>query len=454
MDNKIHISINDLNKRQTEIFKSVINTPASETKYHIIRASRQSGKSFLIIRLAIYFAFSKPNQKGGLISASFVQFEKVFKDIIDICPPGLIHSSSKGINTIIFANGTSLQFFTAKNYNSIVGNTFDFLIGDEVALYPPGALEIITPTLAAKKEAKAVFASTPRGKNDFYTYCVKGMDTSQSFYKHYRMMYTDNEQYDLREVEEKRKIMPEAIFKTEYLGEFVFGKSSVFGDFAKYQLIKNWILYEGNQLYAGIDWAGDGEDSTMLTIMDAFGKILYMFEPESNNIPEQVNELSLVLKKYNYPITYSECNGLGLGATEMLQLKANNIYKFYMSNTSKNDVVSTFILNMNENGILLPTVDLFPKLDTEMVAFVVSRTANGSLTYAHSKGFHDDSVDSVLIANYARNKMANIGGVIFDTDDIAEELNSPILTNEDYNQKIYKEKNSYTSFVDSLYPDD
>jgi hypothetical protein len=234
----------------------------------------------------------------------------------------------------------------------------------------------------------------------------------------------------------------------------VFGKSSVFGDFAKYQLIKNWILYEGNQLYAGIDWAGDGEDSTMLTIMDAFGKILYMFEPESNNIPEQVNELSLVLKKYNYPITYSECNGLGLGATEMLQLKANNIYKFYMSNTSKNDVVSTFILNMNENGILLPTVDLFPKLDTEMVAFVVSRTANGSLTYAHSKGFHDDSVDSVLIANYARNKMANIGGVIFDTDDIAEELNSPILTNEDYNQKIYKEKNSYTSFVDSLYPDD
>lgn len=459
-----HLKIDKLNAKQKEIVGAIWNTPPEITKYHIIRASRQSGKSFMLVRLALMFAMQAPNQRGGFVSASYVQFEKVFKDILRVAgknvdtgdkrrekPEGLIFSNKKGVNTITFINGSTIQFFTAKNYNAIVGNTFDFLLADEVAIYPNGALEIITPTLAAKREAKAIIASTPRGKNDFYTYCMRGMDDSQTFYKHYRMMYTDNEYYDIREVEEKKKIMPESIFRTEYLGEFVFGQGNVFGSFSKWQTVTAWEEpIQGNQYYGGIDWAGSGADSTQLCIMDAEGKVVFFYEPITENIPEQCNEMLPYIKKYK-PLIYSECNGLGLGATEILQTKVDGIVKYWMTNTTKNDIVSTFLLNANNGGIQLPSIDLHPKLDTEMCAFAVSRTPTGNLAYSHSLGFHDDAVDALLIANYARNKMAYLGGNIFDTDNIMPEEEPTDNAHTGWGMKSMMELKQGTSYVDVLY---
>jgi hypothetical protein len=42
MSEKIKIKIGDLNKKQLEIARAIINTPSSITKYHVIRAGRQS----------------------------------------------------------------------------------------------------------------------------------------------------------------------------------------------------------------------------------------------------------------------------------------------------------------------------------------------------------------------------------------------------------------------------
>ena len=40
--NKVKINIGDLNTKQTELARQILKTPASETKYHVIRAGRQS----------------------------------------------------------------------------------------------------------------------------------------------------------------------------------------------------------------------------------------------------------------------------------------------------------------------------------------------------------------------------------------------------------------------------
>jgi len=47
------VEINDLFGRQNEIAQEIISTPASVTKYHILRASRQSGKTFLVLKSLI-----------------------------------------------------------------------------------------------------------------------------------------------------------------------------------------------------------------------------------------------------------------------------------------------------------------------------------------------------------------------------------------------------------------
>ena len=46
----VKIKIKGLTIKQREIFKSITETPPELTKYHVIRASRQSGKTFLLLR--------------------------------------------------------------------------------------------------------------------------------------------------------------------------------------------------------------------------------------------------------------------------------------------------------------------------------------------------------------------------------------------------------------------
>jgi hypothetical protein len=60
----------------------------------------------------------------------------------------------------------------------------------------------------------------------------------------------------------------------------------------------------------------------------------------------------------------------------------------------------------------LPDVELCSKLDNEMSIYEAKRTGSGALTYSHPKGLHDDYVDSLLMANLARQRW------LFPTSDI------------------------------------
>jgi hypothetical protein len=397
------ITISDLTPKQYELFDKIVNTPASITKYTCIRSARQSGKTTLLIRLGIYFAFFKNNQHGAFISASTRQFLASFKLFLEVIPDSLIKNTIGG-NVINFTNGSSLQFYTALNYNSIVGQSFDFLISDETALYPMGSLDIITPTLSAKKEAKAIFASTPRQKNDFYNLCMQGNRLDNPFVREYRMSYLDNPYYDLREIEEKRKSMSPFVFSQEYESEWVFGKGAVFGDFSSIKQNKFAKYDPKDRYFAGTDYAGDGEDSTVITIVNQYGEIALIYEAESNNSVDQVKELAPILDKYK-PILWSEVNGLGKPITDMLldlenQKETFKVNKFITTNDSKNELVTSFLRDIHKENttIRIPDENICPKLDHEMSMFSVSRTQNGSLRYSHPDGFHDDHVMSMLLA--------------------------------------------------------
>lgn len=426
------VHIDDLNNKQYDIFRSIVDTKPSVTKYHVLRASRQSGKTFLLLRIAIQFSFQKTNQVGAMISASFSQFSKLWRELISIVPEGLIRGTDKSSNIIYFVNGSSLQFFTAKNYDAIVGNTFDFLLADEVALYPKNALGFITPVLDAKRQSKALFVSTPRGKNEFYHYCMRGMDNNNTFVEHYRMSYLDNPSFDLRVIEEKRNTLPDAIFKSEYLAEFVFGQSSVFGNFSKYQTVDSFEEPKLNETYyGGLDISGTGEDSTILTILDSKGKPVLIYEAESTALPDQANELIPIINKYNNANVKVECNGLGIGLAEILELHCDNIYKFYNSNSIKNKLVLKFKENLYNKTLALPTIDLYPKLDNEMSTYMVKQTSIGLTTFEHANGFHDDALDSIMMANLLKDELLN-GSEISTVSNIIQIKDTIVPTARDY----------------------
>lgn len=405
-----------LTRKQKEILSDIHRSGA---KYSAIRASRQAGKTVLLEHATVMLACFKSNQIGAFISPSHSQSGKVFKSLKKKIPKQLIRKtvSSNDDRHILLVNGTEIQFKSSENYDLIRGNSYDFVILDEFAFQRREAWEtVIKQTIAAKKKARVIAASTPLGRNLFYEWCINGMDEKNTRYKHYYFHYSHNPYYDVEEVEQAKKELPEAIFNQEYLAQFIFGNSVVFGDFSKFQTVKKWQEpKEGEAYYYGIDWSGTGEDSTVLTVMNQSGKVVLIKEIAAGRLKAQAQEVFEIIDKYK-AVGYSEINGLGLGATEELEDLTDSVFRFTTTNEKKQEIVKDLNLSFSDNAIELPTAELCSQLDNQMATYEAKRTATGKLAYSHAKGVHDDFVDSLLLANHARMKLEGAANSSMDYD--------------------------------------
>jgi len=436
MTMKTEVNINDLTPKEESIALDIINIPASKTKYHVVRASRQSGKTFLNERLALYFALTHKGCIIAYINALHKQNDKVYESMLKWIPEQLIARAVKGDNrSITFVNGSMIQFYTASSHNAVVGATFDYMFADEFALWRQSSWTYIQPVVAAKKNAKIIISSTPRGRNQFYDVCMKGQ-SDDPFYKEYRMLYSDNPYYDVREVEDAKNSSTDFAWRQEYMGEFIFGESKVFGSLMQYQKVNKWAQPDpGRRFFMGLDIAGDGEDATVIAIVDDEGKVAYIEEINDLTFPAQVRKLVPIINKYQAE-GYGETNGLGGPVVDMLQERNLHVHDFITSNKSKQQLVTNFIRLMHKDEIQLPTVELCAKLDNEMSLYEASRTAGGALTYHHPKGLHDDYVDALLMAYQARNVWLFGGQEFRGPDDYEEEGPVPI---EDYDKLSFRE---------------
>ena len=427
---QIKINIDDLFPRQEEIINQIINIPSEETKIHIIRSPRQVGKTELLIRLILAF-IAKPKTYGGIVSASWDQYQELLTKFLNLCPEEIIANVERSKDLVHFVNGSKIHFYTGKNPDRTRGPSFDFLILDEAAIYPKGAIDVIVATTTARKNAKIIIASTPKGKNDFWRYSQMARDGK--YVKEYIMTCYDNPYYDHQLLKEMRKAMPDLVFRQEYMGEFVFGKGAVFGEFAHLQKVDSWGEPEkGKRYFFAVDVAGGGGDSTILTIVDETGKIVFIYEATASTLRAQAQEIVPYIARFNAE-GFVEANGLGLGFLQDLQEFWPKTHKFWMYPEKKQEIITTALKEMAEGIIKLPSIDLFPKLDNEMVSYQVSRLPSGKLQYSHPDGLHDDCVDSWLIANYAKNYFVfDSVSMVKDFDEVPRISNPTTLDIQNY----------------------
>lgn len=420
------ISFNPLEgctKKQASILKTIYETGV---RYNAVNGTRQSGKTVTGENALSIFGLKKRKQLGCVCAPTNKQVKNFFTRFLERFPKFLIKKTNNtdANREIKFINDTRVVFLSTNRPDTFRGFSFDFIISDEHAFTTEKAwTEAIAPTIQARKQAKVLFISTPKGKNHFYKMCKNGQNKEAINYAYYFLHYTDNPYYYVDEIEEKRKELPKAIFLQEYEGQFITGTSTVFGDYSHVQNVRSWQKKkEGEKFYFGIDWSGDGDDNTTLTIINQYGKVcrletiyglnsLNKKKKKGELLPEgrlqdKVNEIAEIIKEYDAK-GYTENNGLGLGASEMLEneLGYDKVTQFTMTNTSKQDLVTTFIRDLNEANIQLPTSTLCSILDAEMTSYEVSRTATGKLKYEHSKDTHDDHIDSVMMANKARHEL-------------------------------------------------
>ena len=123
---------------------------------------------------------------------------------------------------IELSNGSTVRTGSINQVDSCVGRSYDLIIFDEAALADgKDAFNVaLRPTLD-KDNSKAIFISTPRGRNNWFAeFFYRGFSDDFPEWASIKATYTDNPRMSETDIAEARKSMSEAEFRQEYDADF------------------------------------------------------------------------------------------------------------------------------------------------------------------------------------------------------------------------------------------
>jgi hypothetical protein len=258
------------------------------------------------------------------------------------------------------------------------------VIVDESAFIPDlesGWQNSIRPTLT-DYQGKAVFLSTPRGKNYFYSLFMKGGETDWSSFK---FTTYDNPYINIREIEDAKLQLPAVVFEQEYLANPSENSANPFGS----AFIRNCIKpISGHPIVSyGIDLA-KSVDFTVIIGLDANGNVAYFdrFQMDWHNTKENIKRLPPA------PILV-DSTGVGDPILEDLMREGINIEGLKFTSQSKQQLMEGLAQAIQQRRIGYPDGVIVDELDI----FEYQFTANG-VRYSAPSGFHDDCVVSLALS--------------------------------------------------------
>ena len=123
---------------------------------------------------------------------------------------------------IELSNGSTIRMGSVNQVDSTVGRSYDLIIFDEAALADgKDAFNVaLRPTLD-KDNSKAVFISTPRGRNNWFAdFYHRGFSDEFKDWCSIRATYHENPRFSDEDIIEAKRSMSSAEFAQEYLADF------------------------------------------------------------------------------------------------------------------------------------------------------------------------------------------------------------------------------------------
>jgi hypothetical protein len=128
-------------------------------------------------------------------------------------------------------NGSTIRMGSLSTVDSCVGRSYDLIIFDEAALGSDGEAAFnvaLRPTLD-KPGSKAIFISTPRGRNNWFSqFYQRGFDPNFPEWISLQADYSENTRMAESDVAEARRSMSKAEFEQEYLASFTVFEGQIY----------------------------------------------------------------------------------------------------------------------------------------------------------------------------------------------------------------------------------
>ena len=237
---------------------AIINA-INNNKYRFVCAavSRRQGKTY-IANIIGQLVSLVPNSNILIMSPNYALSQISFdlqRNLIKHFDLEVVKDNAKD-KVIELSNGSTVRMGSVNQVDSCVGRSYDLIIFDEAALADGrDAFNVaLRPTLD-KDNSKAIFISTPRGRNNWFAeFFDRGFNDEFSEWCSIRASYIDNPRMSETDIAEAKRSMSEAEFRQEYEADFNTYEGQIWNFNHEKCIANNEALdTTGMDVFAGLD---------------------------------------------------------------------------------------------------------------------------------------------------------------------------------------------------------
>lgn len=358
----------------------------SAARFRVMMCGRRFGKSLISQTISIRRAVNKQNV--AYITPTYQLGKIFFQEVIKMLPHEIYRKNEADL-VINFITGGSIRFFTGERLDAMRGLKFHLVIIDEASYIgnlEEGWLNSIRPTLTDYK-GEAIFLSTPRGRNYFYSLFMKGGEPDWQAFK---FSTYDNPFIDRDEIDAARIQLPGPVFEQEYMANPMENAANPFGSQHIAACVRPMSTAPAE--YYGIDLA-KATDWTVIIGLDGAGNVAHFqrFQKDWMHTREEIMKLPR-----HKPIEI-DSTGVGDPIVEDLQRHFQAMHGFKFTGTSKQPLMEGLAAAIHKREISFPAGHIQDEL--EIFEYIYTPTG---VRYTAPQGFHDDCVCALALANKCR----------------------------------------------------
>ena len=331
---------------------AIVNA-VNDPRYRFIVAcvSRRLGKTFISNIIGNLVALY-PKSNVLIISPNYNlsgiswDLQRGFLKQFDI---ELVRSNAKD-KVMELENGSTIRMGSISQADSVVGRSYDLIIFDEAALSNIGADAFnvqLRPTLD-KLNSKAIFISTPRGKNYFHDFYNYGFELDE--WISIKADWEENPRAARSDIDNARLTMSEAEHKQEYYADFTVMQGKVY-DMPESHIISREIARSAGDIIIGMDLGFRDPTAIVVGITDGTSwHIVDCWEKNGLTTSQYAEVLREMVDKYDCDFVYID------SANQQAKHDFAVDYDIFCVNAKKDILLGIgYCQGLIENGIV--TVD-------------------------------------------------------------------------------------------------
>jgi hypothetical protein len=358
-------------------------------RFKVLAAGRRWGKTRLGVNECL--AYAMKGKRAWWVAPSYKMSEVGWRPLHRL--GNKIGAEVRKVDRqVILPNGGEVVVRSADDPNSLRGEGLDLVIMDECAFMLEAAwTEALRPALSDRL-GKAIFISTPKGRNWFWRLWMRGQQ-GEPGWQSWRLPTSDNPYIEAGEIESARDTLPELTFEQEYLAVFLEGEGAVFRNIAaclKAPLDPKPEDHAGHNIVAGLDWAKQNDftcspvgcaDCKVELARDRFNQIDYQF---------QYQRIAEFWRKWGVISALVEVNSIGEPGFEALQREELPVVAFTTTASTKPPLIENLALTFERTEWQFQDDPIWTS-ELEAYERKVS-PMTGRSQYSAPDGLHDDTV--------------------------------------------------------------